>query len=536
MSKTETKLKDFNIRYGTYEKINENLSDINENDIVLTPDKNVPIPTTADVGKVVEVNDDGEYALTDNLQEKITSDNRLSSSLVDDTNSTNKFVTQSEKEQISNLNNKLGIVEIGSGSQGTLTTEEYQKLISGKYVIKKDEAIYYFTEFDGIYYTFANILVSNSSSDDTKLNEYVIEIKQNIGIWQLKTRNILTTYNKTQIDTKISNISTEEYELPIATSTTLGGVKIGNGLKSTSDGTISIDNGDENYIGTDAYAYFGGGISKNLTNYLENHKLYLHNIKFYNCESNGVDQNSGVKILTNRATPVENGTNIGNILQYDDKYGEISPTDVHNEYIFEWYGYIPVGYNEQEDGFNYYFAWGNGNISGAPEEINNIGFFEANYELINSYVYSDEVTEISFGNGDTFNIATSDDIDALFAIKEQTPMYTVTLISSDLGNYHAGIQLFYSTDNGQTYTEYEYSENPITIECNQIKFIADYTPAPPPITQVNGGSYVYIDSSDNNISTGIGAGHNTETDNFEITAPTTITITYYSTLSGGLGN
>ena len=63
MAKTETNVSTLKINRGTYAKVQENLSSITENELIITSDKNVPIPTTNDNGKAVVVNASGEYEL-----------------------------------------------------------------------------------------------------------------------------------------------------------------------------------------------------------------------------------------------------------------------------------------------------------------------------------------------------------------------------------------------------------------------------------------------------------------------------------------
>ena len=63
MSKTETNVSNLKINRGTYANIQTNLSNIGENELIITTDKNVPVPTTNDEGKVIKVNASGEYEL-----------------------------------------------------------------------------------------------------------------------------------------------------------------------------------------------------------------------------------------------------------------------------------------------------------------------------------------------------------------------------------------------------------------------------------------------------------------------------------------
>ena len=63
MAKTETSVKNFKINTGTYDAIVEHLPEICEDELIFTDDKNIPIPTAEDSGKVIGVDTDGEYKL-----------------------------------------------------------------------------------------------------------------------------------------------------------------------------------------------------------------------------------------------------------------------------------------------------------------------------------------------------------------------------------------------------------------------------------------------------------------------------------------
>lgn len=91
MAKTETSVSNLKINRGTYAKIQENLASINENELIITTDKNVPIPTASDNGKVVLI-DNGDFALGD-----------LDADAIDDTNTTNKFVTNAMYDYLDDL-------------------------------------------------------------------------------------------------------------------------------------------------------------------------------------------------------------------------------------------------------------------------------------------------------------------------------------------------------------------------------------------------------------------------------------------------
>lgn len=63
MAKTETQI-NLKINKGTYEKIQENLNSIQDNELILTTDKTIPVPTNNDNGKFFKVVN-GDYSLKD---------------------------------------------------------------------------------------------------------------------------------------------------------------------------------------------------------------------------------------------------------------------------------------------------------------------------------------------------------------------------------------------------------------------------------------------------------------------------------------
>ena len=63
MAKTETNVSNLKINRGTYTKIQENISSIGEDELIILTDKQVPIPQTTDEGKVIKVNASGNYEL-----------------------------------------------------------------------------------------------------------------------------------------------------------------------------------------------------------------------------------------------------------------------------------------------------------------------------------------------------------------------------------------------------------------------------------------------------------------------------------------
>jgi len=62
MPKQETNVESLKINRGTYEKIQNNLELIGENELIITTDKNIPIPTVSDNGKFIGI-ENGDYAL-----------------------------------------------------------------------------------------------------------------------------------------------------------------------------------------------------------------------------------------------------------------------------------------------------------------------------------------------------------------------------------------------------------------------------------------------------------------------------------------
>ena len=62
MSKTETTVSNLKINTGTYANISANASSIGEDELIITEDKSIPIPTSSDNGKVVGVVN-GDFSL-----------------------------------------------------------------------------------------------------------------------------------------------------------------------------------------------------------------------------------------------------------------------------------------------------------------------------------------------------------------------------------------------------------------------------------------------------------------------------------------
>jgi hypothetical protein len=68
MSKVETNVSTLKINRGTYANIVTNLASIGENELIITTDKNIPIPAAGDSGKVISVNAQGDYELTQQIK------------------------------------------------------------------------------------------------------------------------------------------------------------------------------------------------------------------------------------------------------------------------------------------------------------------------------------------------------------------------------------------------------------------------------------------------------------------------------------
>ena len=73
MAKTETTVNNLKINRGTYANIQANLSSISENELIITTDKNMPVPTASDAGKVISVDSNGEYTLQPTSPSGVTS-------------------------------------------------------------------------------------------------------------------------------------------------------------------------------------------------------------------------------------------------------------------------------------------------------------------------------------------------------------------------------------------------------------------------------------------------------------------------------
>ena len=64
MAHTDTNVNNLKINRGTYQAIQQNIDSIGENELIITTDKAVPVPSNNDIGKVVSVDSNGEYTLS----------------------------------------------------------------------------------------------------------------------------------------------------------------------------------------------------------------------------------------------------------------------------------------------------------------------------------------------------------------------------------------------------------------------------------------------------------------------------------------
>ena len=136
--------------------------------------------------------------LVSDLQTEITSSNKLSADLVDDTSTTHKFATAA---QLTKLDNLPTITTIGSNltlTSGTLSAT--------------DTTYSAFTGADGTNAGTSGLVPAPAATDNTK---YL----RGDGTWQ----------------------TVSSYSLPAATTSTIGGVIVGSGLSVANDGTISAD-------------------------------------------------------------------------------------------------------------------------------------------------------------------------------------------------------------------------------------------------------------------------------------------------------
>lgn len=138
--------------------------------------------------------------LVSGLQSEITSTNKLSSDLVDDTNNSHKFATAA---QLTKINDLANIKSIGANLNLNNSTGE----------LSATDTTY--SDFSGATSGAAGThgLVPAPASGDT--DKYL----KSDGSW--------------------STVS--QYSLPIASASILGGVKIGSGISVANDGTISAD-------------------------------------------------------------------------------------------------------------------------------------------------------------------------------------------------------------------------------------------------------------------------------------------------------
>ena len=113
MAKTETTVSNLKINTGTYANIQANLSSIGEDELIITDDKNIPIPSSADNGKVISIDSNGEFNLISST---------LTGSVAPTTSTAANFVGQF---YLDTTNSKLyQCIAITSGTPDTYTWQE----------------------------------------------------------------------------------------------------------------------------------------------------------------------------------------------------------------------------------------------------------------------------------------------------------------------------------------------------------------------------------------------------------------------------
>lgn len=158
--------------------------------------------TTKKVILTLQSGDTVEFSVADlvsGLQSEITSSNKLSADLVDDTSTTNKFATSA---QLTKLDGLADIKSIGANLSLNSSTGE---------LTATDTTYSAFTGADGTAAGTAGLVPAPAATDNTKF-------LKGDGTWANAT-----------------------YTLPVATTSTLGGVIVGDGLTVQNDGTIATD-------------------------------------------------------------------------------------------------------------------------------------------------------------------------------------------------------------------------------------------------------------------------------------------------------
>lgn len=135
--------------------------------------------------------------LVSGLQTELSATNKLDADYVDDSTSTNKFVTASDKTT-------------WNGKQDALTAGT-NITISGSTISATDTTYSAFGGADGTAAGTSGLVPAPAATDNTKF-------LRGDGTW-----------------------ATATYSLPVATTTALGGVIIGDGINVASDGTISVN-------------------------------------------------------------------------------------------------------------------------------------------------------------------------------------------------------------------------------------------------------------------------------------------------------
>lgn len=194
------------------------------------------------------------------LQTEITDTNKLSADLVDDTSATHKFATSTQLTKIDELAN---IKTIGTGlslADGVLSAAVSS--LDWDNIANKPTAVSYWTN-DAGYITSAALPTKTSDLENdsgfitsaavpTKVSQlandsnYITASANNLTNYYKKSETYTQSEVKGLLDALTIPTKTSELEndsgfltsLPVASATTLGGVKVGNGL-AISDGVLS---------------------------------------------------------------------------------------------------------------------------------------------------------------------------------------------------------------------------------------------------------------------------------------------------------
>ena len=193
--------------------------------------------------------------LISGLQSEITSSNKLNADLVDDSSSTNKFTNTTEKNKLAGIaaNAQVNVIETVKVNNSALTPDNNKAV---------------------------NITVPTKNSDLTNDNNTVTDSSY------VHTDNNYTTTEKNKLAGIEANAN--NYSLPTASDSVLGGVKVGDSL-SISEGILNVNNSDN--------------IEKTIRNYYAltpDDKVYTVKFPLWetsnSCAGEKLDDNAGLSV------------------------------------------------------------------------------------------------------------------------------------------------------------------------------------------------------------------------------------------------